>query len=157
MSDSNFVKKLMRDNDLEPEQKSFSKERQHASQAFTLNIDYRDNLSSEGVTWSHFGRYQWKDLGSHERLRLMFGPMCGLEITGHNLQQLIADIRQGQLNGLKELVSGKITLAKSEGTTEPLIIAVNAFPDFDTQFESLKEEGKEEEHETGHAGRVRGR
>ena len=157
MANSNFVKHLLEEKEPEPDRKSFTKERQHTAQAFALHLDYRDNRSSEGVAWSHFARYKWHDLGSHERLRVVFGGVCGLEITGHNLKQLEAELRSGQLNGIKETVSGKIALGKSEGTTEPLITGVKAYPDFDALFESLIREGEEDEHETGHAGRIRGR
>jgi hypothetical protein len=156
---THFLKKVLKEKGTEPNENtsSYTKERQHAAQAFALHVDYRDGLSSEGVAWSHFGRYHWRDFGSHERLRIIFGGMCGLEITGHNLQSLLTDVRSGQLNGIKEMLSGQVMLGKPENVNDPLITSVNAYPNFDVLFEELKKEGQEEEREAGHAGRVRGR
>jgi len=143
--------------DSEDQTSAYTKERQQTAQAFALHVDYRDGLSSEGVAWSHFGRYQWRDFGTHESLRIIFGGMCGLEITGHNLQALVTDVRSGQLNGIKEMLSGQVALGKTESVEEAIITSINAYPNFDVLFEELKKEGQEEQHEAGHAGRVRGR
>jgi hypothetical protein len=136
--------------------KSFTSERQQTAQALALHVDYRDGRSNEGVGWSHFGRYQWRDLGNHESLRIIFGPMCAMEITGHNLGALVREIRDGQLNGIKEMVTGQAKLAVHEGHEEPVISGVTAYPDFDAVFESIKEEANQE-HDTGFVGKVRGR
>ncbi len=134
-------------------EKSFTSERQPSAQSFSLHLDFRDGRASEGVAWSQFGRYRWADLGEHERLRIVFGPMCAIEILGHNLGALVAEIREGQLNGIREMVTGQMRLALSEGDSTPIILSVKAYPDFDQLFEAIQEEGKEA-HETRHARRI---
>jgi hypothetical protein len=49
------------------------------------------------------------------------------------------------LNGIKETLSGQSALAIHEGSKEPIITTVTAYPDFDTLFEEIKEEAKGEE------------
>jgi hypothetical protein len=135
------------------EPKSFSSERQHTAQSFAMHVDYRDGRCGEGVGWSHFGRYKWVDRGDHESLRILFGPLCGIEILGQNLSVLMAEIREGQLNGIREMTSGQATLAVRDGSGDPVITSVTAYPDFDTLFESLKKE-EEDKHETRFTRRV---
>jgi hypothetical protein len=50
-----------------------------------------------------------------------------------------------------------VMLGKPENVNDALITSVNAYPNFDALFEDLKQQGKEEEHETRHARSVRGR
>lgn len=148
-----FLREIIGNN--EPEDDAATKERQHAAQALALHVDYRDGLSSEGVSWSFFARYHWRDMGSHELLRILFGAVCALEITGHNLKALERDVRSGQLNGIKEMLTGQ---AKLEANGDkPVITGIKAYPDFDALFEALKAEGQEEEHDAGFARKVRGR
>src|ERR1700679_3419124 len=85
--------------------KTFTSERQHTAQAFNLHVERRDGRHSEGFAWSHYAGYQWTDEGSVERLVVIFG-MRAVEIDGHNLGVLINEIRDGQLNSIRELASG---------------------------------------------------
>ena len=83
--------------DRRPE-KGFAGERQHTAQSFSLHVDFRDGRAGEGVAWSHFARYRWRDTGEHESLRIIFGPTCAMEILGHNLGSLVNLVRDGKLN-----------------------------------------------------------
>ncbi len=151
---SKFIDKIFEEKGAEREaERSYSRERQHGAQALSLHVDFRDGRASEGVAWSQFGRYRWADLGEHERLRIVFGPMCAMEVLGHNLGALVREIRDGQLNGIKEMITGQTRLALHEGDETPIILSVRAYPDFDELFEAIKEEGKEE-HETRHTRRL---
>jgi len=151
---SRLLNRILESKDAEQDAaRSFTSERQHAAQAFALHVDFRDGLASEGSAWSHFARYRWADLGEHERLRVIFGPTCVMEILGHNLGKLVASIREGQLNGLREMSSAETALALHEGSEEPVILRVSAYPDFDKFFEAVRQ--GEEEHEPGFAGKVR--
>jgi len=131
---------------------SFTSERQHTAQSFNLHVDRKDGRRAEGFAWSHYETYQWTDEGSHERLVVVFGRRA-LEILGHNLGVLVNEIREGQLNGIRELASGQAQLLEQGNPdNQPIIKSVWSYPDFE---EVLKELKGEEEHETGHAGRVR--
>ena len=134
--------------------KSFTSERQHTAQAFNLHVERRDGRRTEGFAWSHYVGYQWTDEGSHERLVVVFG-IRAVEIEGQNLGVLVNEIREGQLNSIRELTTGKTQLLlQGNPDNEPVISGVKTYPDFDQILKDLK---GEEEHETGHAGRVRGR
>src|ERR1700692_340708 len=83
------------------EARSFTSERQHTAQAFNLHIERRDGRRTEGFAWSHYVGYQWTDEGSHERLVVVFGTRA-IEIEGHYLGALVEEIREGQLNRIRE-------------------------------------------------------
>src|SRR5476649_2405345 len=122
---SRFLKDLIDkkspDTDAEP---SFTRERQHTAQAFNLHVERRDGRRSEGFAWSHYTGYEWTDDGSHERLVVVFG-MRAVEIEGHNLGVLIAEIREGQLNSIRELASGRaMLLEQTNPDNEPVIKSV---------------------------------
>ena len=85
----------------------------------------------------------------------MFGARA-VEIEGHNLGVLVSKIREGQLNGIRELSGAQaLSLQESNPDNQPIITAVRSYPDFAELLKELK--GGDDEHETGHAGRVRGR
>jgi hypothetical protein len=133
------------------EGKSFTSERQHTAQAFNLHVERRDGRRTEGFAWSHYVGYQWTDVGSHERLVVVFG-MRALEIEGQNLGGLVNEIRDGQLNSIRELASGQVQLLQQGNPdNEPLISSVKTFPDFE---EVLKEIKGEDKRDTGFAGKV---
>ena len=138
-------------------EKGFATEVQHTAQALALHVDYRDGRTSEGVSWSHFGRYQWRDMHGHESLRIIFGPMCAMEVIGIGLKVLEDEIREGKLKGIVEMLEQQVLLAKSGGQGEFLIQKVNAYPSFDALFQAIQEEGQEQDHggKSKHADRVR--
>ncbi len=160
MAETTFVKKIFGGgepaDEMDEVAKSFTEERQPTAQAHNLHVDFRDGLSSEGVAWSHYARYRWRDEGEHESLRIIFGGAGALEVTGFNLKVLVDKMRQGRLSSIRELVTGQAKLAVAGGS-EPVVMGVKTYPDFDTLFEAIKQEGKEEERDTGFAGKVRGR
>lgn len=133
------------------EAKSFTSERQHTAQAFNLHIERKDGRRTEGFAWSHYAGYQWTDESSHERLVVVFG-MRAVEIEGHNLGVLVAEIREGQLNSIRELASGHAQLLEQGNPdNQPIITGVRSYPDFE---EILKEIKGDDNRETGFAGRV---
>ena len=133
------------------EGKSFTSERQHTAQAFNLHVERRDGRRTEGFAWSHYVGYQWTDEGSHERLVVVFG-MRAVEIEGQNLVVLVNEIREGQLNSIRELASGQVQLLRQGNPdNEPLISSVKTFPEFE---EILKEIKGEDKRDTGFAGKV---
>jgi len=154
---SKFVEKILdtRGGDGDGD-KSFTSERQHTAQAFNLHVERRDGRQAEGFGWSHYVGYQWTDAGAHERLVIIFGVRA-VEIEGHNLGALVTEIREGQLNGMRELVSRQaMLLEQANPDNEPIISSVKTFPDFE---EILKQIKGEDQHEagpdTGFAARVR--
>jgi hypothetical protein len=137
-----------------PDEAPFTKERQHTAQAFNLHVERKDGRRTEGFAWSHYAGYQWTDEGEHERLIVIFGSRA-VEIEGHNLGVLVAEIREGQLNSIRELASRQATLLeheKPEGA--PIIASVKSYPDFDQILRDIK---GEEDDKPQHVKRVAGR
>jgi hypothetical protein len=134
----------------EAESKSFTSERQHTAQAFNLHVERRDGRRAEGFSWSHYAGYQWTDDGDHERLIVIFGGRA-LEIEGHNLGVLVAEIREGQLNSIREMTTGHVQLLEQGQDNEPVISSVKMYPDFE---EILKEIKGEDDRETRHTRRL---
>jgi hypothetical protein len=146
---SKFLHKLLETP--EPESKGFSKERQLSAQSFNLHVERRDGRRAEGFAWSHYVGYQWTDEGEHEKLVVIFGERA-VEIEGHNLGILVTEIRDGQLNGIREMASGQARLlAHANADNEPVITAVRSYPDFD---EILKEIKGENDDKARHARRA---
>lgn len=146
---SRFIEKIL-DPKAADDTKSFTSERQHAAQAFNFHVERRDGRHSEGFGWSHYVGYRWSDDGDREKLVVLFGTRA-VEIEGHNLGALVTEIREGQLNGVRELASSAATLRQANGDMDPVIMAVKTYPDFE---EILKELKGEEERENRHARRI---
>jgi hypothetical protein len=133
-------------------QKASSKERQHTAQAFTLHVEWRDGRKTEGFAWAHYLGYRWTDDSEKERLVLIFGERA-LEIEGHNLEKLVEDIRDGKLNGIREMNSARQTQLRNENPDrEPVISAIHSFPDVEEIFREIK---GERDGKAGYAGRIR--
>jgi hypothetical protein len=133
---------------------SFTKERQHTAQAFNLHVERRDGRHAEGFAWSHYVGYQWTDEGNRERLIVIFGERA-IEIEGHKLNILTNQIREGQLNGIRELVSRQATLLEHDNPDDqPVIMSVKSYPDFE---EILKEIKGEDDDKHSYVKRAAGR
>jgi hypothetical protein len=131
--------------------KSYTSERQHTAQAFNLHVERRDGRRAEGFAWSHYAGYEWTDEGSHERLVVVFG-MRAVEIEGHNLGRLVDEIREGQLNSIRELASGqKMLLEQGNPDNQPIVANVRSYPDFD---EILREIKGEDDDKARHPKRI---
>lgn len=154
---SKFLRRIIEDEGDHPEDHdyaAFASERQHTAQAFNLHVERKDGRQTEGFAWSHYVGYQWNDEGSHERLTVIFGGRA-VEIEGTNLSILVEEIREGKLNRIRELATARKTLLEqSNPENEPIIAVVKTYPNLEAILKELK---GEDEHETGHAGRARGR
>ena len=117
---------------------SHTSERQRSAQALHLHVESRDGKEAEGGPWLTQTRYKWRDLGNQERLRLLFGDW-GVEIEGHNLMVLVDEIREGQLNGIRELSTPEETMLEQDNPqNEAIITSARCYPDFDQAFEEIK-------------------
>jgi hypothetical protein len=132
------------------EEKTFTKERQHAAQAFTLHIEWKDGRRTEGFAWAHYMGYRWADNGDAEKLVLIFGDRA-IEIDGRNLVALVDEIREGKLTSIREMPSSKQMLLNNTGAIEPVISAIRSFPDLDEILKALK---GDDDDKAGHARRI---
>ena len=132
----------------------FTKERQHTAQAFNLHVERKDGRRTEGFAWSHYAGYQWTDEGERERLVVIFGARA-VEIEGHNLGVLVTEIREGQLNSIRELASRQATLLEHEKPDGgPIISSVKSYPDFEQILKDIKgDDDDKSEHVKRFAGR----
>lgn len=147
---SKFLEKII-DRKEADDASPFTSERQHTAQAFNLQVEWRDGRRKEGFAWSHYAGYKWTDDGHAERLVVIFGGRA-VEIEGHNLGVLITEIREGQLNSIRELASGQGRLLQNANPdNQPIITGVKAYPDFE---EILKEIKGEEDDKERYARRV---
>jgi hypothetical protein len=81
---------------------------------------------------------------------VIFGERA-VEIEGHNLGVLVNGIREGQLNGIRELATGQhMALRQSNPENEPIIARVKCYPEFE---EILKEIRGENDDKSRHARR----
>jgi len=142
---SRFLNKILDAKAPEPDEaKTFTSERQHTAQAFNLHVERRDGRRTEGFAWSHYAGYQWTDDGDHERLVVIFG-MRAVEIEGHNLGVLVNEIRDGQLNSIRELASRQVQLLRQGNPdNQPVIESVKLYPDFEEVLREIKGEDKRE-------------
>lgn len=148
---SRFLKKIIAGKDTAEEQKAFTSERQHTAQAFTLHVEWKDGRRAEGFAWAHYLGYRWSDNGDAERLLLIFGERA-IEIEGHNLAELVTEIRDGQLNSIREMPSSRqMVLGASNPENEPIIMAIHSYPDVEEIFREIKGEDNDKER---HARRV---
>jgi hypothetical protein len=138
---SKFLQNIIRPADgFDEESKVFTSERQHTAQAFTLHVEWLDGRHTEGFAWGHYSGYRWLDNSDSEKLILLFGPRA-LEIEGHNLGVLVTEIRDGQLNSIRELPTAKQKLlGQSNEENQPIISAVRAYPDIDEILKEIKGE-----------------
>jgi hypothetical protein len=146
-STSRFAKRILEGRAApadEDDVRSFTSERQHTAQSFNLHVDRKDGRRAEGFAWSHYETYQWTDEGSHERLVVVFGRRA-LEILGHNLGVLVNEIREGQLNGIRELAGGQsMQLAQVNPDNQPIITGVKSYPEFEDILKAIKGEDERE-------------
>jgi hypothetical protein len=101
-------------------------------------VEYRDGRRAEGFAWSHYVGHHWSDDGEREKLVMIFGERA-IEIEGHNLGVLIAEIRDGQLNGIRELPGAQNALLRqSNPDNEPIITGVKSYPEFGEILKEIK-------------------
>ena len=131
-----------------------TKERQHAAQAFGLRIKFKDGRRTQGFSWAHYGGSEWADEGDHETITLIFG-ISVLTVVGFNLSVLIRSIDEGQLKAIRELSSVQADALRNQNPdNEPIIIRVQCDPPFKDIVKAMK---GEDEHETGHVGKLQRR
>jgi hypothetical protein len=120
--------------------KSYTKERQLSAQALSLQVEHRDGLSAEGFSWSYYKGHRWKNESGRETLVVWFDDRV-IEVEGRNLKPLVDSIRDGQLNGIRELSGSQAALLRqSNPDDEPIIENVRCYPEFDELLKEIKGE-----------------
>jgi hypothetical protein len=121
--------------------------------AFSLNFRFKDGRKRSGISWAQYVTHEWEDVGEREILRIIMG-MQVVTVEGWNLDVLLTDIETGQQKRIKERNSREAeALRQDNPDNEAIVIRIEVRPDLMEMAKKLIDE--EEEHETGHAGRVR--
>jgi hypothetical protein len=116
---------------------------QHAAQAFNLHVERRDGLHSENFPWMDYSGCQWKDEGSHETLVILFRSRA-VEIEGYNLKALEDEVRSGQLNSVKEMITAQASAKQANADSDPIIREIRMYPDFEEILKDIKGETRRE-------------
>ncbi len=149
---SRIVREILDKAEPGEEAPSFTSERQHTAQAGNLHVEWKDGRQTEGFAWSHYVRSRWTDEGDKERLVVLFGEAGAVEIEGRNLGALVGKIRDGQLNGIRELASRQLTLLENQNPDSgPMISSIRSYPDFDEIFREIKGEDDDKHRHTRRA------
>jgi hypothetical protein len=120
--------------------RSYTKERQLSAQSFTLHVERRDGNKAEGFSWSHYVGHHWTRDEGHEKLVMLFGQRA-VEVEGQNLAALVESLRDGQLNGIRELTGAQAALLRQANPdNEPIIESVKCYPEFDEILKEIKGE-----------------
>jgi hypothetical protein len=120
--------------------RSYTKERQLSAQSFTLHVERRDGKSAEGFSWSHYVGHHWSKDEGRETLIMLFGQRA-VEVEGQNLGALLESLRDGQLNGIRELSGSQAALLRQANPdNEPIIESVRCYPEFEEILKEIKGE-----------------
>jgi len=100
--------------------KGFTKEWQHAAQAFSLRLWFKDGRRSEGLPWTLYSGDDWQDgeAGKPERLTLTFGTRVVM-VEGYNLKRLVEQVDEGHLKSIREHDSKEVALIRNERPSDP--------------------------------------
>jgi hypothetical protein len=120
--------------------RSYTKERQLSAQSFALHVERRDGKNAEGFSWSHYVGHHWTREEGREKLVMLFGQRA-VEVEGQNLAALVESLRDGQLNGIRELTGAQAALLRQANPdNEPIIESVKCYPEFDEILKEIKGE-----------------
>jgi hypothetical protein len=126
-------------------QKGFTKEWQHAAQAFSLRLWFKDGHHSEGLPWTLYSGDDWHSGVSDkpERLTLTFGTRV-VTVEGYNLRRLVEQIDEGHLKSIREHDSKEVALIRSEKPADPTeikaaIVRIEVEPPFEEFAKTIKE------------------
>lgn len=144
---SKFLRRILEQEGDHPEDHEpmpSSAERQLTAQALNLLVEWLDGRRSELFPWTQYGGCRWTDDSDHETLVVLFG-IRAVEIIGLNLKVLLPHIREGQLNGIRELASGqRRQLEQMNPENLPIIASIRVYPDFAEVLNEIKGESDEQ-------------
>ena len=144
---SKFLRRILEEQGDHPENHEpvpSTAERQLTAQALNLLVEWLDGRRSELFPWALYSGCRWTDDSDHETLVLLFG-IRAVEITGLNLKVVLPYIREGQLNGIRELASGqRRQLEQMNPENLPIIASIRVYPDFDEVLKEIKGDSDEQ-------------
>jgi len=149
-----FAAELLKDSGRDGSDDDESRASERHINAFSLNFRFKDGRRRSGISWGQYVTHEWEDDGEKEILRLIMGLQI-VTIEGWNLSVLLTDIESGHQKRIKERNSREAeALRQNNPDNEAIVTRIEVRPDLKEMAKKLTEE---EEHDTGHAGRIRGR
>src|ERR1017187_9037277 len=107
-----------------------TRERQGNSDAFSLEVKFKDGRSRQTFPWALYAGHEWSDEDGMECLTVLFG-MRVLVIRGYNLQSLNRDLCLGKLSSLRQHNSHQVQLLRNDNTEDvPVIVEIEAYPNY---------------------------
>jgi hypothetical protein len=126
-------------------QKGFTKEWQHAAQAFSLRLWFKDGHHCEALPWTLYSGDDWHGSATDkpERLTLTFGTRV-VTVEGYNLRRLVEQIDEGRLKSIHQHDSKEVALIRNEKPEDPLeiraaILRINVEPPFEEFARAMKD------------------
>jgi hypothetical protein len=136
--------------DQESENSSSTRERQGNSDAFSLEVKFKDGRRKQTFPWALYAGHEWTDEEGMECLTVLFG-MRVLIIKGYNFEPLNRDLTLGKLTSIREHNSHQVEMLKRQNADNvPVIVEIEAHPN----YRQMVAEIKGDEHDTGKSGKA---
>ena len=125
-------------------QKGFTKEWQHAAQAFSLRLWFKDGHHCEALPWTLYSGDEWHSSADKpEILTLTFGTRV-VTVEGYNLKRLVEQIDEGHLKSIRQHDSKEVALIRNEKPADPVdiraaIVRIGVEPPFEEFAKAIKE------------------
>jgi len=91
------------------DENSTTRERQGNSEAFSLEVKFKDGRRKQTFPWVHYGGHEWTDEDGMECLTVLFG-MRVLIIRGYNFEALHRDLNLGKVTSIRQHNSHQVQL-----------------------------------------------
>src|SRR5580704_6132261 len=86
------------------EEHTVTRERQGNSEAFSLEVKFKDGRRKQTFPWALYAGHEWTDEDGMECLTVLFGIRV-LIIRGYNFEPLNRDLTMGKLTSIRQLNS----------------------------------------------------
>ena len=130
---------------------STTRERQGNSDAFSLEVKFKDGRRKQTFPWALYAGHEWSDEDGMECLTVLFG-MRVLIIRGYNFEPLNRDLTMGKLTSIRKHNSHQVKLLTNQNTENiPVIVEIEAYPNYRQIVAEMKGDN---ERDTGKAGKI---
>jgi hypothetical protein len=127
-----------------------TRERQGNSEAFSLQVKFKDGRRKQSFPWALYGGHEWTDEDGMECLTALFGLRV-LIVRGYHFESLDRDLTLGKLTSIRQHNSHQVQLLKHENAESvPVIVEIEAYPN----YRQIVAEMKGEEHDAGKSGKA---
>lgn len=127
-----------------------TRERQGNSEAFSLQVKFKDGRRKQSFPWALYGGHEWTDEDGMECLTVLFGLRV-LILRGYHFESLDRDLSLGKLTSIRQHNSHQVQLLKHENAENiAVIVEIEAYPN----YRQIVAEMKGDEHDAGKSGKA---